>query len=194
LTGGEPSEEAEQTVILQVNQSAPSSIITRLKNIFGVGLYLLLMGIVIEALAVLVRQWVSFPVTLNFVIQIALTVICVAICLSGVIWFNRSLNLVKINFLNAEKKVVTYGPFAYVRHPLYAALILSLPPLFIIWFEDLLFFIPWIFIFFISHFIVTIEERGLVKEFGEQYKNYRKQVPSLFPYKGAAGKRYHDEN
>jgi protein-S-isoprenylcysteine O-methyltransferase Ste14 len=177
-----------------LDKSTPLSLITRLKNIFGVGLYLLVMGFIIEALTVFFRRWISFPVTLSSVIQIALTVICVVVCVSGIIWFNRTLNLIKINFLNTKKEVVTHGPFSYVRHPLYAALMLSFPPLFIIWFEDLLFFIPWILIVFISHFIVSIEERRLIKEFGQQYEDYRRRVPSLFPYKGAAGKRYHHEN
>jgi protein-S-isoprenylcysteine O-methyltransferase Ste14 len=106
------------------------------------------------------------------------------------IWFNRSLDLIKINFSNGENRLITHGPFAYVRHPLYSALIITIPPLFIIWFVDLLFFIPWILIILISHFIVSIEERGLIDAFGENYEKYRKSVPALLPYKGASGKRF----
>jgi len=80
------------------------------------------------------------------------------------------------------------GPFAYVRHPLYSNLIITIPPLMIIWFADLLFFIPWIIIMLVSHLIVTIEERRLIDTFGEAYEKYREYVPALIPYKGAIGK------
>jgi protein-S-isoprenylcysteine O-methyltransferase Ste14 len=58
----------------------------------------------------------------------------------------------------------------------------------IIWFADLLFFVPWTFIIVISHFVVSIEERGFVDVFGEAYEEYRKNAPVLIPYKGAVGK------
>jgi protein-S-isoprenylcysteine O-methyltransferase Ste14 len=94
-----------------------------------------------------------------------------------------------INLSEGQNELITAGPFAYVRHPLYSNLILTLPPLLIIWFADLLFFIPWIIIIFVSHFVVSIEEKGLVDVFGKAYEEYRKNVPALIPYRGAAGKR-----
>jgi protein-S-isoprenylcysteine O-methyltransferase Ste14 len=66
---------------------------------------------------------------------------------------------------------------------------MTLPPLLIIWFADILFFIPWIIIIAVSNLVVSIEERGLVVVFGEAYKEYRRNVPALMPYKGAVGKR-----
>jgi len=43
---------------------------------------------------------------------------------------------------------------------------ITIPPLLIIWFADLLFFIPWIIIILVSHLVVAIEERGLIDAFG----------------------------
>ena len=65
---------------------------------------------------------------------------------------------------------------------------MTIPPLLIIWFADLLFFIPWIIIIVVSHFVVSIEERGLADVFGEDYEKYRRNVPALIPYKSAVGK------
>jgi protein-S-isoprenylcysteine O-methyltransferase Ste14 len=62
----------------------------------------------------------------------------------------------------------------------------------IIWFSDFLFFIPWILLLILSHFVVSLEERGLIKIFGEEYEKYRRFVPSLLPYKGAGGKHYRE--
>jgi hypothetical protein len=39
-----------------------------LKDLLGVGMYLLLAGILIEALTVFVRHWISFPVSLAVMI------------------------------------------------------------------------------------------------------------------------------
>jgi len=77
-----------------------------------------------------------------------------------------------------------------VRHPLYSTIMITIPPLVIIWFSDLLFLIPWVLIILVSHYIVSFEERGLIDTFGEDYEKYRKNVPALLPYKGAGGKHY----
>jgi len=124
--------------------------------------------------------------------QVILTVPCITVCLLGLIWFNLSLNLIKVNLLDEKSKLITHGPFNFVRHPLYSTLLLTIPPLMIIWFSDLLFLIPWIVLFILSHYVVSLEERGLIKIFGEDYEKYRRFVPALLPYKGAGGKLYRE--
>jgi protein-S-isoprenylcysteine O-methyltransferase Ste14 len=121
-----------------------------------------------------------------------LTFSCALACLLGVFWFNRSLNLAKIHLLGKENKLITHGPFNYVRHPLYATLLITLPPLMIIWYADLLFIIPWVVMLAAAHWVVLLEERGLVRIFGEDYEAYREYVPALLPYKGAGGRRYRE--
>ena len=166
------------------------SFINSIKKLLGVGPYLLLLGIIIEGLTVIIQKSIYFPISLDTGIQILLTIPCVVACLLGMRWFNRSLDLIKINFSNGENSMITHGPFAYVRHPLYSTLMLTLPPLLIIWFADFIFFIPWILIILVSHLIVSIEERGLIEVFGEEYERYQKYVPALLPYKGYAGKYF----
>jgi len=97
--------------------------------------------------------------------------------------------LIKVHLSNRKDELINHGPFAYVRHPLYSALMITIPPLVIIWLSDLLFFIPWVLILIVSHYVVRLEERGLIEAFGEDYKRYRRYVPALIPYKGAIGKR-----
>jgi len=157
----------------------------------GVGPHLLLLGFIIEGLTIIIQQWVSFPIRLNFETRILLTIPCVVACVLSIIWINRLLNLIRINLLNGKNELITHGPFAYVRHPLYSTIMITIPPLVIIWFADLLFFVPWVLIILVSHLVVSIEERGLIDAFGEDYEKYRKYVPALLPYKGAGGKRYH---
>jgi protein-S-isoprenylcysteine O-methyltransferase Ste14 len=164
------------------------SILRRFKNLVGAGIHLLLIGVFTEAATLVVRTWFSFPLFLTLQLQIMLSAFLLAVCLSGMIWFNRTCNLAKVHLLNGKNELITCGPFAYVRHPLYATLLLTLPPLFIVWYSDLLFLIPWILIFILSHYVVRIEERGLIKLFGEDYQRYRERVPALFPLKRAFGK------
>jgi len=172
------------------------SLVRGLKNLLGVGLHLLLLGLLLEGLTIVIRQWISFPLPLTLKMQILLTLPCVAACLWGMMWFSRSLDLIKVHLLDGKNELVTHGPFAYVRHPLYATIVITIPPLAIVWFSDLLFLVPWVLLFVASHYIVSLEERGLVEAFGEDYERYRRYVPALLPYKGAGGQRYrqHDDD
>ena len=168
-------------------------ILKEFKNLIGVGLPLLFVGLLLETIAIIVRRWISLPIPLTINIQIILTIPCILVSCLGLIWFYCSLNLVKIHILGGEKELITSGPFNYVRHPLYSSLLMGLPPLLMIWYADLLFIIPWLLIFIISHRIVQLEERDLINTFGDDYKNYKKYVPALIPYKGAGGRRYREQ-
>jgi protein-S-isoprenylcysteine O-methyltransferase Ste14 len=174
-------------------ESAPYSLLRGIQNVLGAGVHLLLVGLLLEGLTLVAWRWISFPIPLVFQTQLLLTVPCVGACLFGAIWFNRSLNLVRVHLLNGEQELVSHGPFAYVRHPLYSTLLLTLPPLVVVWLSDLLFVVPWVLILAVSHYVVRLEERGLIGEFGEEYERYRRYVPALLPYKGAAGRRYRED-
>jgi protein-S-isoprenylcysteine O-methyltransferase Ste14 len=178
---------------IKENESRPVSLVSGIRDLLGVGMYVLLLGLILEGLALAIQPWISFPVSLAFETQILSTVLCVTVCLLGAIWFNRSLNLIKVHLLNGRNELITDGPFAYIRHPLYSTLVMTIPPLAIIWLSDLLFFVPWVLIVVISHPLVRLEERGLIRAFGQDYERYRRYVPALLPYKGAGGKRYRGE-
>jgi protein-S-isoprenylcysteine O-methyltransferase Ste14 len=176
----------------QASQTKLRSLLKGFKNLLGVGPSLLMLGLLLEASTLLVRPWVSFPMSLTLGMQLPLTVPCVAVCALGMLWFNRSLNLVEVNLLDGKDRLVTHGPFGYVRHPLYFTLLATIPPLVIIWFSDLLFLMPWVLMFALSRCVVSIEERGLVERFGQDYEMYRSHVPALLPYKGNGGQRYRE--
>jgi protein-S-isoprenylcysteine O-methyltransferase Ste14 len=159
-------------------------------NLLGAGVHLVLLGLLLEGLTLVLRRWVSFPFSLTFRTQILLTMPLIALCLLGALWFNRSLDLIEVHLMNGENELITHGPFAYVRHPLYSTLLLTIPPLVIVWLSDLLFFLPWVLLLVISHYVVRLEERSLINLFGQDYERYRRHVPALLPYKGAAGVRY----
>jgi len=161
-----------------------------LKNLFGVGIYLLLTAIILECVAVGISRYISIPVEIPSGWKEALTGILLILCITGMMWFNKTLDLAAIHLAGGENKLTTTGPFNYVRHPLYTTLILTLPTILIIWFEDVLFAVPWILICICATLLIPIEEKGLVSIFGNEYRTYKKFVPALIPYKGAGGEKF----
>lgn len=117
------------------------------------------------------------------------------IFLAGVIWvfkyicFKEFLGLDQIKrFL--EKRYTTEldeeftlrieGPYRYSRHPVYffsIAFMLFRPVMDLFY---LTFFIGVVAYFYIGSYY---EEKKLVRQFGEKYENYKKEVPRIFPVK-----------
>jgi methanethiol S-methyltransferase len=82
---------------------------------------------------------------------------------------------------NPNAGLVKSGLYAYVRHPLYFG--------FIVMFWGVLLLIPYYstLIFVLISFIylpigVWLEEQKLIREFGEEYIQYRKEVKMLIPF------------
>lgn len=78
-----------------------------------------------------------------------------------------------------DHQLVTNGPFAIVRHPMYAGLILASMGALLIYFT-------WTTLYFALFAPLTIvrarrEEQALSEEFGEQWQRYCRQVPMLIP-------------
>jgi hypothetical protein len=88
-------------------ESEPFSLLRRIENLVGVGVHLLLLSLFLEGLTLVVRRWISFPVRLTLVTQVLLTVPCVAACLLGTIWFNQSLDLIRVHLLNGKNELIT---------------------------------------------------------------------------------------
>lgn len=81
------------------------------------------------------------------------------------------------------KAFVVRGPFRWVRHPLYSAIIILLwaaPQMSPGRLELAALWTAWIYLG------AVLEERDLVAEFGETYRQYCKQVPMLIPWRGPA--------
>lgn len=77
--------------------------------------------------------------------------------------------------------LVISGPYRYIRNPM------LLGVFFILLFESVFFSSTALFIWFIIFFIGNIiyfknfEEKDLIQRFGAEYKNYKNNVPMLYP-------------
>src|SRR5574341_1036221 len=83
----------------------------------------------------------------------------------------------------AGAELITHGPFAYVRNPLYLGnFILSFGLCFMAWA-----WMPWMLLVFVALFglqysmIVSLEEERLRQHFGQTYEEYLLMVPRFIP-------------
>jgi protein-S-isoprenylcysteine O-methyltransferase Ste14 len=83
---------------------------------------------------------------------------------------------------NAQKiGVIRNGVFRFVRHPIYLSEIIFYLGLLIINFS-LAAAVVWVAGILFLHFISRFEEKLLLERYGEEYKQYMKEVPMWFPY------------
>jgi len=81
--------------------------------------------------------------------------------------------------LRAEHRLITTGPFAFVRHPMYLAVITA-------GIGGLLLYRTWAMLLFaMAMFGLTVrgrrEEQALAAEFGPAWEEYRRRVPAWLP-------------
>jgi protein-S-isoprenylcysteine O-methyltransferase Ste14 len=113
--------------------------------------------------------------------------------LAGLVWLFRSLRGYDLAmFAGLEQlrqpgkpefdKLNVVGLNALVRHPLYFGMLLIFWGLFIIWRTDLGLSIAVISSAYI-YIGSRLEERKLLRHFGEYYRTYQENVPSLLPFR-----------
>ncbi len=85
-------------------------------------------------------------------------------------------------------RLVTYGVYSLVRHPLYSAdVALAWGAFFFFPYWKMLFAVLWM--TFVLVIWMFLEEAALVEKFGQQYIAYRKNVPMLIPKNYRSKKR-----
>jgi protein-S-isoprenylcysteine O-methyltransferase Ste14 len=82
--------------------------------------------------------------------------------------------------LYAGHRLVTDGPFAFVRHPMYLGILLA-------GVGGLLLYRTWTFVFLLTHIPSLIlrawrEEEVLAEEFGREWQAYRERTPAWVPH------------
>jgi protein-S-isoprenylcysteine O-methyltransferase Ste14 len=105
------------------------------------------------------------------------------IILSTYVTLMKALRKIKIKKRSGRTESLTIlGPHKYVRHPLYfCVFLLLLGCWFLLDYTFLCFGAIFLFLWF-RFVIIPFEERELVAIFGDQYKEYMKEVPSIIPF------------
>lgn len=77
------------------------------------------------------------------------------------------------------------GPYLWVRHPLYFYMLVLIWSTHEVTLDRLLFSVLWTIWIILGTYL---EERDLVTEFGDRYRQYQKTVPMLIPWRGPVGR------
>ena len=90
---------------------------------------------------------------------------------------NWSANIV----LKKEHELITSGPYAFVRHPIYTGLSLMILGV-VIYINTLAFTIFFVLFFFGAYYKAKKEERLLINHFADKYLEYKKKTKALIPF------------
>ncbi len=84
--------------------------------------------------------------------------------------------------IKEDHRIIREGPYAYVRHPAYLSMIMNGLGLCLI--PNAYYSLIFAFIIYVPAYIIRIvlEERIFLKELGEKYLNYKREVPALLPF------------
>jgi protein-S-isoprenylcysteine O-methyltransferase Ste14 len=77
--------------------------------------------------------------------------------------------------------LVVKGPYRYVRHPLYSAVLLVAAGLWLAFDYTLLLVTTFLLLLWFNFVVAPFEERELTALFGEAYSNYARNVPRFIP-------------
>lgn len=96
-------------------------------------------------------------------------------CLAIVIWLTAMSQIGFIPSIKSKERVISTGPYRLVRHPLYLGNLLFPLGLALLFRASVaLYFIPVLAVLYSA--LIVIEEKGLLAEYGEDYKRYREKV------------------
>ena len=132
--------------------------------------------------------WRPLPMTLSRPVRIVALLLGALLYYSGlalVLWGRLTLGKmynVSSSFgaqLYADQQLITCGPFAYMRHPMYLGILVAS-------FGGLLLYRTWTLVFTTINFLALIvrarrEEQALAAEFGERWEAYCRRVPGWIP-------------
>ena len=84
--------------------------------------------------------------------------------------------------LGRSESLVIVGPYNYVRNPQYFGVVMVLFGLGLLLGFTFLFFGSLISFLWFRFVLIPFEEKELLSLFGDQYRTYMRQVPSIFPF------------
>lgn len=151
--------------------------------------------------AVCVWLWKPIPLELVATTRLSLIVIGVPLYLSGLILYLGAMQTLAQAYrpssvfaaeVAEERGLITDGPYAYIRHPMYLAVSLTA-------IGGLLLFKTWAMGFIALSCTALVfqarrEEQALERVFGEAWRRYRSRVPAWFPQSRARTEREAQED
>ncbi len=84
--------------------------------------------------------------------------------------------------IRKDHKLITQGPYKYIRHPMYTCIWMDIAGCWLItsnWIVGIVAFSTWIILYFIR---LPDEEKMMIEEFGQEYKDYMKRTKKIIPW------------
>ena len=99
-------------------------------------------------------------------------------------WVHKTLgkNWSPLLEIRKEHNLITTGPYKYVRHPMYTYMWIGVVGSWLIssnWIVGIVAFVTWSILYFIR---LPDEEKMMIEQFGQQYKDYMKTTKRIIPY------------
>jgi protein-S-isoprenylcysteine O-methyltransferase Ste14 len=145
----------------------------------GVGPKFALVGIAYGVIIFAVHYLLIPSFTFTIIARWVNTVLGIALITVGAPLFLISGIMVHTHI--GRGKLCTVGPYAYARHPLYAAWVVFIVPGIVMITGSVIAISLPLFLYFICRLYTREEDIILKKTFGDEYLTYRKQVYSIFP-------------
>lgn len=106
----------------------------------------------------------------------------ILIILSCYMWY-KSVIKDKVDKYISKGKLLTTGIYSYTRNPIYSAFTMLSLGMILIENNYYLLILPFIYWIFLTILMILTEEKWLQKEFGKEYKEYKKKVNRCIPIK-----------
>jgi protein-S-isoprenylcysteine O-methyltransferase Ste14 len=132
--------------------------------------------------------WQPLPIQMPWQVRLVSLLMSVAIYFASLALYLWGLRTLGLNFnassgfgvrLHIDHQLVTQGPYIYIRHPMYLAIIL-------VGWSGLLLYLTWAMLVFAVIMLGLIyrayrEEQALSQMFGKEWEDYKKRVPGWIP-------------
>jgi protein-S-isoprenylcysteine O-methyltransferase Ste14 len=126
----------------------------------------------------LLAQWTpasEIPPMVRYAVA-AIFAAAAAVAPLAIAGFRRAQTTIDPVHIDRASCLVTTGPFAYTRNPMYLGLALLLTAWVILLSAPWTLVGPLIFVFYITRFQIIPEERAMTAKFGAPYEDYRRRV------------------
>ena len=149
-------------------------------NILGIGPLLAIVGAFTIIILFLLKNAIGLSITLPSDLCMYSQILAVLFVIIGLyFWLSSAIHIKKAFRLHT---LATSGAFALSRNPMYAAFILFLVPAIALFVNEMSILVVSLAMYLAFKYRIRKEEEYLLKEYGNVFQQYTKEVPQLIPF------------
>ena len=153
---------------------------TNKMNILGIGPLLAIVGAFAIIILFLLKNAFGLSLTLPSDLFIYSQILAILFAIIGLyFWISSAIHIKKAFRLHT---LAISGVFSLSRNPMYAAFIVFFVPAIALFVNDMSILVVSLAMYIAFKYRIRKEEEYLLKEFGDTFKQYAKEVPQLIPF------------